>query len=133
MGGHLPGRLMRSAGVAEGLEPGQLGSDSPMPGSPAQDWRNSQRPAAQAGGLDSAVDLHRPDDERHLADRVVEESRGAFGKASSGAYGFELLDAEAGVDGDARVIDPDHLAGISCADAATQAPDLRRYLAFAHP
>ncbi len=78
-----------------------------------------------------AVDLHRLDIERCLADQVVEERRGAGGggarvgahaaKLRDQAHGLEFLDREAGLDGDAHMIDLHHLAGLSPAGAAAPA------------
>ncbi len=89
--------------------------------------------ALLAGGLElghefaAAVDLHRLEVERRLADQVIKESCGASGggarigahaaKLRDRAHGLGLLDREAGVDGDAQVVDPDHLAGLSPAGA----------------
>ncbi len=49
-------------------------------------------------------------------------SRRACSTASSRAPGLGLLDREAGLDGDAQVVDPDHLAGLAPAVAAAPAP-----------
>ncbi len=72
-------------------------------------------------GLAAAVDLHRLEVERRLADQMVEQLRGAGGggvrvgahaaKLRDRAHGLGLLDREACLDGDAQVVDPDHLAG----------------------
>ncbi len=82
-------------------------------------------------GLAAAVDLHRLDIERRLADQVVEESCGAGGggaragahaaKLRDRAHGLGLLDAEAGLDGDAQVVDLHHLAGLAPAGAVAPA------------
>ena len=90
-------------------------------------------------GLAAAVDLHRLDIERRLADQVVEESCGAgCGGARVGAHaaqlrdrahGLGLLDAEAGPDGDAQVVDLHHLAGLSSAGAVAPAPGVAVELA----
>ncbi len=93
--------------------------------------------APLAGGLElgrelaAAVDLHRLEVERRLADQVVEQLRGAGGggarvgahaaKLRDRAYGLGLLDREAGLDGDARMVDLHHLAGLSPAVAAAPA------------
>ena len=81
--------------------------------------------------LAAAVDLDRSDVERRLADRAVEQLRGAGGggvrigahaaKLRGRADGLGLLDREAGVDGDAQMVDLHHLAGLSTAGAAAQA------------
>ena len=81
--------------------------------------------------LAAAVDLHRLDIERRLADQVVEESCGAGSRGErAGAHaaklrdradGLGLLDCEAGLDGDARMVDLHHLAGLSPAVAAAPA------------
>ncbi len=153
---------MRAVGVVEALEFGQLvveGADAQLAGVElvelvaagrvgaldaavifgASGRQHEQFDAAPlAGGLElghefaAAVDLHRLDIERRLADQMVEECRGAGGggaragahaaKLRDRAYGLGLLDREAGVDGDAQVVDPDHLAGLSPAVAAAQAP-----------
>ncbi len=101
--------------------------------------------ALLAGGLElghelaAAVDLHRPDIERCLADQMVEQLRGAGGggaragahvaKFRDRAHRLEFLDAEAGLDGDAHMIDPDHLAGLSPAVAIAPAPGVAVELA----
>ena len=82
-------------------------------------------------GLAAAIDLHRLDIERRLADQMVQELRGAGGggarvgahvaKLRDRAYGLGLLDAEAGVDGDAHMVDLHHLAGLSAAVAVAPA------------
>ncbi len=153
----LSERLMRPAGVVEALEFGQLdvqGADAELAGAGlvelvaagrvgaldaavifgASGRQHEQFDAAPlAGGLElghefaAAVDLHRLDIERRLADQVVKESCGAGGggarvgahvaKLRDRAYGLELLDAEAGLDGDAHVVDLHHLAGLSPAVA----------------
>ncbi len=93
--------------------------------------------APLAGGLElghelaAAVDLHRLDIERRLADQMVQELRGAGGggarvgahiaKLRDRAHRLEFLDAEAGLDGDAQVVDLDHLAGLSAAVAVAPA------------
>ena len=93
--------------------------------------------APLAGGLElghelaAAVDLHRLDIERRLADQAVEECRGAGGggarigahaaKLRDRAHGLGLLDREAGLDGDARMVDLHHLAGLSAAVAVAPA------------
>ncbi len=93
--------------------------------------------AALAGGLElghelaAAVDLRRLDIERRLADQAAEERRGAGGggarvgahaaKLRDRAHRLELLDAEAGLDGDAHVVDLHHLAGLSPAGAVAPA------------
>ncbi len=157
----LSERLMRPVGVAEALEFGQLdvqGADAQLAGAGlvelvaaggfgaldaavifgASGRQDEQFDAAPpAGGLElghefaAAVDLHRLDGERRLADQVVKERRGAGGggaragahiaKLRDRAYGLGLLDAEAGVDGDARMVDLDHLAGLSAAGAVAPA------------
>ncbi len=157
----LSERLMRPAGVVEALEFGQLdvqGADAQLAvvelvelvaaggvgaldaaiANGASGRQHEQFDAAPlAGGLElghelaAAVDLHRLDIERRLADQVVQERRGAGGggarvgahiaKLRDRAYGLELLDAEAGVDGDARIVDLDHLAGLSAAVAVAPA------------
>ncbi len=100
--------------------------------------QHEQRDAAlPAGGLElghglaAAVDLHRLEVEWCLADQVVEESCGASSRgARVGAHvaklrdradGLGLLDAETCFDGNARMIDPDHLAGLSPAVAVAPA------------
>ena len=90
-------------------------------------------------GLAAAVDLHRLEVERRLADQAVKESCGAGGGgARAGAHaaqlrdradGLGLLDREAGLDGDAQVVDPDHLAGLSPAGTAAPAPGVAVELA----
>ncbi len=160
-GRRLSERLMRAAGVAEALEFGQLdveGADAELAvvelvelvaagGVGALDAaiaigafgrQHEQGDAAPlAGGLElghelaAAVDLHRLDIERRLADQVVEERRGAGGggarvgahaaKLRDQAHGLEFLDREAGLDGDARMVDLHHLAGLSPAVAAAPA------------
>ena len=157
----LSERLMRPVVVVEALEFGQLdvqGADAELAGvelvelvaaggvgalhaaiaNGASGRQHEQGDAALlAGGLElghelaAAVDLHRLDIERRLADQVVEERRGAGGggarvgahvaKLRDRAYGLELLDREAGLDGDAHVVDLDHLAGLSAAGAAAPA------------
>ncbi len=157
----LSERLMRPVGVVEALEFGQLdvqGADAELAGVElvelvaaggvgaldaavifgASGRQHEQGDAAPlAGGLElghefaAAVDLHRLDIERRLADQVVQELRGAGGggarvgahiaKLRDRAYGLELLDAEAGVDGDAHVVDLHHLAGLSAAVAVAPA------------
>ncbi len=82
-------------------------------------------------GLAAAVDLHRLNVEGRPADQIVEERRGAGGggarvgahaaKLRDRADGLELLDREAGLDGDARVVDLHHLAGLSPAVAVAPA------------
>ncbi len=157
----LSERLMRPVGVAEALEFGQFdvqGADAELAGVElvelvaagrvgaldaavifgASGRQHEQFDAAPlAGGLElgrglaAAIDLHRLDIERRLADQVVKESCGAGGggarigahvaKLRDRAYGLELLDAEAGVDGDAHVVDLHHLAGLSPAGAVAPA------------
>ncbi len=157
----LSERLMRPVGVAEALEFGQLdveGADAELAvaglvelaaagrvgalhaaiANGASGRQREQGDAAPpAGGLElghelaAAVDLHRLDIERRLADQVVEELRGAGGggarvgahiaKLRDQAYGLGLLDREAGLDGDARMVDLDHLAGLSPAGAVAPA------------
>ncbi len=135
----LPKRLMRAVVVVEALEFGQLGvqrAHAQLAGVElvelvaadrvgaldaaivfgASGRQHEQGDAAPlAGGLElgrglaAAVDLHRLDIERRLADQVVEELRGAGGGgARIGAHvaqlrdradGLEFLDAEAGLDG----------------------------------
>ncbi len=147
----LSERLMRPIGVVEALEFGQFdveGADAQLAVVElvelvaadrvgaldaavifgASGRQHEQGDAALlAGGLElghefaAAVDLHRLDGERRLADQVVKERRGAGGggarvgahaaKLRDRAYGLGLLDAEAGLDGDAHVVDLDHLAG----------------------
>ena len=75
--------------------------------------------------------LHRLDGERRLADQVVKESCGAGGggarigahaaQLGDRAHRLEFLDAEAGLDGDARMFDLHHLAGLSPAGAVAPA------------
>ncbi len=160
-GRRLSERLVRPAGVAEALEFGQLdvqGADAELAGAGlvelaaaggvgaldaavifgASGRQHEQFDAAAlAGGLElghelaAAVDLHRLDIERRLADQVVQERRGAGGggarvgahvaKLRDRAYGLEFLDAEAGLDGDAHVVDLHHLAGLSPAVAVAPA------------
>ena len=102
--------------------------------------------APLAGGLElghelaAAVDLHRLDIERRLADQVVQELRGAGGggarigahaaQLGDRAHRLEFLDAEAGLDGDAQAIDPDHLAGLSPAGAVAPAAGVAVELAL---
>ncbi len=157
----LSERLMRPVGVAEALEFGQLdvqradaqlavvelvelvaagrvGALDAAIANGASGRQHEQGDAALlAGGLElgrglaAAVDLHRLDIERRLADQVVQELRGAGGggarvgahiaKLRDRADGLGLLDAEAGVDGDAHVIDLHHLAGLSAAGAVAPA------------
>ncbi len=152
---------MRPVGVAEALEFGQFdveGADAELAGVElvelaaaggvgaldaavifgASGRQHEQGDAAApAGGLElghelaAAVDLHRLDIERRLADQVVEELRGAgcggarigahAAKLRDRAYGLGLLDREAGVDGDARMFDLHHLAGLSPAGAVAPA------------
>ena len=126
-GCHLSERLMRVAGVAEALEFGQLAVESThaqlagaldaaaMLGAFGRQ-REQFDVALLAGGLElgrglaAAVDLHRLDIERRLADQVVKQLRGAGGGGAHAAKlrdrahsrGLGLLDAEAGLDGDAR-------------------------------
>ncbi len=166
----LSERLMRPVGVVEALEFGQLdvqGADAELAGVElvelvaagrvgaldaavifgASGRQHEQGDAAPlAGGLElghelaAAVDLHRLDIERRLADQAVEECRGAGGggarvgahaaKLRYRAYGLGLLDAEAGLDGDAQVVDLDHLAGLSPAGAAAPAPGVAIELAL---
>ncbi len=139
----LSERLVRPAVVAEALEFGQLdvqGADAELAvaglvelvaagGVGALDaaviFRASGRQdeqfdaAALAGGLElghelaAAVDLHRLEVERRLADQMVQELRGAGGggarvgahvaQLGDRAHRLEFLDAEAGLDGDAHV------------------------------
>ena len=157
----LSERLMRPAGVVEALEFGQLDvqrAHAQLAGvelvelvaadrvgaldaavifgaSGRQDEQGDAAPPA--GGLElghelaAAVDLHRLEVERRLADQVVQELRGAGGggarigahaaKLRDRADGLEFLDAEAGLDGDARMVDLDHLAGLSAAGAVAPA------------
>ncbi len=140
----LSERLMRPVGVVEALEFGQLdvqGADAELAGVElvelvaadgvgaldaavifgASGRQHEQGDAAPlAGGLElghelaAAVDLHRPDIERRLADQAVEQLRDR-------ADGLGPLDREAGLDGDARMIDLHHLAGLSPAGAAAPA------------
>ena len=93
--------------------------------------------ALPAGGLElghelaAAADLHRLDIERRLANQMVQELRGAGGggarigahiaKLRDRAHGLEFLDREAGLDGDAHVVDLHHLAGLSAAVAVAPA------------
>ena len=82
-------------------------------------------------GLAAAIDLHRLDIERRLADQMVQELRGAGGggarigahvaQLGDRAHRLEFLDAEAGLDGDARMVDLHHLAGLSPAVAVAPA------------
>ena len=91
-------------------------------------------------GLAAAVGLHRLEVERRLADQVVEKSCGAGGggaragahaaKLRDRAYGLGLLDREAGLDGDARMIDLHHLAGLSPAGAVALAAGVAVELAL---
>ncbi len=160
-GSRLPERLMRAVGVAEALEFGQLdvqGADAQLAVAGLMELaaagrvgaldaavafgafgrQREQRDAAPlAGGLEpgrglaAAVDLHRLDIERRLADQVVEQLRGAGGggarvgahaaKLRDRAHGLGLLDREAGLDGDAHMIDLHHLAGLSPAVAVAPA------------
>ncbi len=152
---------MRPIGVVEALEFGQLdvqGADAELAGAGlvelaaaggvgaldaavifgASGRQHEQFDAAPlAGGLElghelaAAVDLHRLDIERRLADQMVQELRGAGGggarvgahaaKLRDRAHGLEFLDREAGVDGDAHVVDLHHLAGLSAAGAVAPA------------
>ncbi len=161
---------MRPVGVAEAFEFGQLdveGADAQLAGAGlaelvaaggvgaldaaavfgASGRQHEQGDAAPlAGGLElgrglaAAVDLHRLDIERRLADQMVEECRGAGGggarigahaaKLRDRAYGLGLLDREAGLDGDARMVDLDHLAGLSPAGAAAPAAGVAVELAL---
>ncbi len=169
-GRRLSERLVRPAGVAEALEFGQLdvqGADAELAGAGlvelaaaggvgaldaavifgASGRQHEQFDAAAlAGGLElghelaAAVDLHRLDIERRLADQVVQERRGAGGggarvgahvaKLRDRAYGLEFLDAEAGLDGDAHVVDLHHLAGLSPAGAVAPAAGVAVELAL---
>ncbi len=157
----LPERLMRAIGVVEALEFGQLdvqrahaqlavvelvelvaagrvGALHAAVIFGASGRQHEQGDAAPlAGGLElghelaAAVDLHRLDIERRLADQMVQELRGAGGggarvgahiaKLRDRAHRLELLDAEAGLDGDAHVVDLHHLAGLSPAGAVAPA------------
>ncbi len=160
-GRRLPECLVRAIGVAEALEFGQLdvqGADAQLAvvelvelvaagrvgaldaaaAIGAFGRQREQGDAAPlAGGLElgrglaAAVDLHRLDIERRLADEMVQELRGASGGgARAGAHtakfrdradGLGLLDREAGFDRDAQVIDLDHLAQLSPAVAVAPA------------
>ncbi len=160
---------MRPVGVVEALEFGQLdvqGADAELAGAGlvelaaagrvgalhaavangASGRQHEQGDAAPlAGGLElgrglaAAVDLHRLDIERRLADQAVEECRGAGGggarvgahaaKLRDREHGLGLLDREAGLDGDARMVDLHHLAGLSPAVAAAPAPGVAVELA----
>ncbi len=95
----LSERLMRPAGVAEALEFGQLD----VQGAHAQLAGAGLAELAAAGGGGARAGAHAA----KLRDR---------------AHGPGLLDREAGLDGDARVVDLHHLAGLSPAVAAAQAP-----------
>ncbi len=168
-GRRLSERLMRAAVVAEAPEFGQLdvqGAHARRAGAEPVELAAAGRvgafraaamlgasgrqreqgdAAAPAGGLELerglaiAVDLHRPDIERRLADQMAEESCGAGGggarigahaaKLRDRAYGLGLLDREAGLDGDARMIDLHHLAGLSPAGAVAPAPGVAVELA----
>ncbi len=168
-GRRLPERLMRPIVVVEALELGQLdvqGSDAQLAAvelvelvaadrvgaldaavaNGAFGRQHEQGDAAPpAGGLEpdrgpaAAVDLHRLEVERRLADQMVEELLGAGGggarigahvaKLGDRAHRLEFLDAEAGLDGDARMVDLDHLAGLSPAVAIAPAPGVAVELA----
>ncbi len=128
---------MRPIGVAEAFEFGQLDAQLAVAGLVelaaagrvgaldaavairAFGRRREQFDAAPpAGGLElgrglaAAVDLHRPEVERRLADKMVEQLRGAGGggaragahaaKLRDRAHGLGFLDREAGLDGDTR-------------------------------
>ncbi len=75
-------------------------------------------------GLAAAAGMRRLEVERRLADQAVKEPRGAGGGGAHAAqlrdraHGLGLLGREAGLDGDARMIGPDHLAGLAPAVAA---------------
>ncbi len=166
----LSERLMRPVVVVEALEFGQLdvqGADAQLAGAGlvelvaaggvgaldaaiangASGRQREQFDAAPlAGGLElghelaAAVDLHRLDIERRLADQVVQELRGAGGggaragahaaKLRDRAHGLGLLDREAGLDGDARMVDLHHLAGLSAAVAVAPAAGVAVELAL---
>ena len=168
-GRRLPERLMRPVVVVEALEFGQLdvqGSDAQLAvvelvelvaahrvgalDAAVVFWASGRQheqfdAALLAGGLElghelaAAVDLHRLEVERRLADEMVEESCGAgCGGARVGAHvaqlrdrahGLELLDREAGLDGDAQVVDLHHLAGLAPAVAVAPAPGVAVELA----
>ncbi len=163
---------MRPIGVVEALEFGQLdvqGADAELAGAGlvelaaaggvgaldaavifgASGRQHEQFDAAAlAGGLElghelaAAVDLHRLDIERRLADQAVEECRGAGGggarvgahaaQLGDRAHRLEFLDAEAGLDGDARMVDLHHLAGLSPAGAVAPAAGVAVELALPH-
>ncbi len=156
-GSRLPERLMRAVGVAEALEFGQLdvqGADAQLADAGLAAGRigaldaaiaigafgrqhEQFDAAALAGGLElgrglaAAVDLHRLEVERRLADQVVEQLRGAGGggarvgahaaKLRDRAHGLGLLDREACLDGDARMVDLHHPAGLAPAGAVAPA------------
>ncbi len=129
---------LAGAGLAELAAAGGVGALDAAAAIGAFGRQHEQGDAAPlAGGLEpghglaAAVDPHRLEVERRLADQAVEESCGASGRgARVGAHAAKLrdrahrlglLDREAGLDGDAHMIDPDHLAGLSPAVAAAPA------------
>ncbi len=126
------------AGLVELVAAGRVGALDAAVAFGAFGRQREQRDAAlPAGGLElgrgpaAAVDLHRLEVERRLADQAVEESCGAGGgsarvgahaaKLRDRAHGLGLLDREAGLDGDARMVDLHHLAGLAPAVAAAPA------------
>ena len=122
---------LAGAGLVELVSAGRIGALDTAAVFGASGRQHEQLDAAAlAGGLElghelaAAVDLHRLDIERRLADQVVEQLRGAGGggarigahaaKLRDRAHGLGFLDREAGLDGDARMVDLHHLAGRSC-------------------